>query len=249
MADTVDIGNVLILGATSDLAVSLAAEYASAGYSITLAARNSERLRIMGNDLNIRYNVPVFTFPFDALDFPSHVNFYIALDPKPDIAICVFGYLGDQVLAQNNWRECATILDSNYTGAISVLNIIANDFEARKYGVIIGISSVAGDRGRQSNYFYGSAKAGFTAYLSGLRNRLYKSDVHVLTVKPGFMKTRMLEGMKTPGPLTGQTSNIAKLIFNASTKRRNIIYVLPIWRVIMWVICMIPEGIFKKLKL
>jgi decaprenylphospho-beta-D-erythro-pentofuranosid-2-ulose 2-reductase len=242
-------GNVLILGATSDLAVALAARYAVAGYSVTLAARDTSRIDVIAKDLHIRYNVPVSTILFDALNFSSHVEFYQAVNPKPDVAICVFGYLGDQVLAQENWRECATILDSNFTGAVSVLNVIASDFEARQAGTIIGISSVAGDRGRQSNYYYGSAKAGFSAYLSGLRNRLSKTNVHVLTVKPGFMKTRMIEGMKTPGPLTGDPGKIAKLIYNASTKRSNIIYVLPVWRLIMWVICMIPEGIFKKLKL
>lgn len=242
-------GNVLILGATSDLAVSLAARYAAAGYSVTLAARDVNRIEIIAKDLQIRHNVPVTTIPFDALNFSAHVEFYQALNRKPDVAICVFGYLGNQMLAQEDWRECATILDSNFTGAISILNVIASDFEARQAGTIIGISSVAGDRGRQSNYYYGSAKAGFSAYLSGLRNRLYKSNVHVLTVKPGFMKTRMIEGMKTPAPLTGDPGKIAGLIYNASTKRRNIIYVLPVWRLIMWIICLIPEGIFKKLKL
>lgn len=242
-------GNVLILGATSDLAISLAGRYAAAGYSITLAARDVSRIDVIARDMVIRYKVPIYTFRFDALDFAGHPEFYRALNVAPDIAICVFGYLGDQQTAQENWRECATIIDSNFTGAVSILNLIASDFEKRKAGTIIGISSVAGDRGRQSNYFYGSAKAGFTAYLSGLRNRLFKSNVHVLTVKPGFMKTRMIEGMKTPGPLTGNTDTIANMIFKAAGKRRNVIYVLPVWRLIMWIIRTIPEGIFKKLKL
>ena len=141
------------------------------------------------------------------------------------------------------------IIDSNYTGAVSILNIVANDFEARKFGTIVGISSVAGDRGRQSNYLYGSAKAGFTAYLSGLRNRLYKSGVHVLTVKPGFMKTRMIEGMRTPGPLTAEPAKVATVVYKATTKRKNEIYVLWMWRYIMLVIRLIPEIIFKKLNM
>lgn len=242
-------GHVLILGATSDVALALAAKLAAEKYYLTLAGRDEQRLTVIARDLEIRYQVPVNIALFDALDFKSHELFYQSLQVRPDIAICVFGFLGDQVRGQSDWKECATILDSNYTGAVSVLNVIANDFESRKTGLIVGISSVAGDRGRQSNYLYGSAKAGFTAYLSGLRNRLFKSGVHVLTVKPGFMKTRMIEGMKTPAPLTASPDRVAGIVYQAMKKSKNEIYVLPVWWLIMSVIRAIPEGIFKKLKL
>jgi short-subunit dehydrogenase len=132
---------------------------------------------------------------------------------------------------------------------VSILNVVANEFEKLNDGLIIGISSVAGERGRQSNYLYGSAKAGFTAYLSGLRNRLFKSNVHVMTVKPGFMKTRMIEGIKTPGPLTASPEIAARKIFKAAQSRKNVVYILPVWRLIMFIIRSIPEGIFKKMKL
>lgn len=242
-------GHVLILGATSDVAVALAAKYASEKFSLTLAGRDQQRLTVIAGDLEIRYRVPVSIVPFDAIDFRSHEVFYNGISPRPDVVICVFGLLGEQIAAQSDWRACATIIDSNYTGAVSILNVVANDFETRKSGVIVGISSVAGDRGRQSNYIYGSAKAGFTAYLSGLRNRLFKSNVHVLTVKPGFMRTRMIEGLKTPAPLTASPEAVAEKIYRAADRKSNVIYVFPIWRLIMLVICMIPEGIFKKLKL
>jgi decaprenylphospho-beta-D-erythro-pentofuranosid-2-ulose 2-reductase len=242
-------GNVLILGATSDVAAALAAKYASERYSLTLAARDIEKLEVMGADLRIRYNVPVHLSRFDALNFKSHVEFFHSLSVKPDIAICVFGFLGEQSKAEVDWSECALIIDSNYTGAVSILNVIANEFVRRGGGVIVGISSVAGDRGRQSNFIYGSAKAGFTAYLSGLRNRLYKHNVHVLTVIPGFMKTRMTEGMKTPKPITASPDVAAGKIFRAAESRKDVIYVTPIWWLIMLVIKSIPEGIFKKLKL
>ena len=242
-------GHVLILGATSDVAVALAAKYASEKFSLVLAGRDEQRLSVIAGDLHIRYRVPVSIAFFDAIEFKSHEVFYNSISPRPDIVICVFGLLGDQVLAQTDWRACATIIDSNYTGAVSILNVVANDFESRKSGVIVGISSVAGDRGRQSNYLYGSAKAGFTAYLSGLRNRLFRSGVHVLTVKPGFMRTRMIEGLKTPAPLTAAPEAVAKNIYRAVERKSNVIYVFPIWRLIMLIICMIPEGIFKKLKL
>jgi short-subunit dehydrogenase len=241
--------NVLILGATSDMAVAIARQLAIEGYSITLAARNTERLSAMEGDIRIRHKAMVNSVYFDALDFNSHQAFYNSLTEKPDIVICVFGLLGDQLVAESDWESCLGILHSNYTGAVSILNIVANDFARRKKGTIVGISSVAGERGRQSNYLYGSAKAGFTTYLSGLRNRLYRHGVHVLTVKPGFVKTKMIEGLKTPGPLTASPKKVAEKISRAIVQKKNTIYVLPVWAFIMMVIRSIPEGIFKRLKL
>jgi short-subunit dehydrogenase len=241
--------NVLILGASSDLAAALAVQFALQRYSVTIAGRDVEKLAVMASDLHIRYTVSVYPVKFDALDFDSHSNFYHSLAIKPDVAICVFGLLGDQELAQDDWSKAALILNSNYNGAVSILNVIASEFEKNRNGVIVGISSVAGERGRQSNYLYGSAKAGFTAYLSGLRNRLFKSNVHVMTVKPGFMKTRMTEGMKTPRPLTATPEAAAKRIFKATQSKANVVYVLPVWKWVMLIIRNIPESIFKKLRL
>ncbi len=241
--------NVLILGATSDMAVAIARQLAMEGFSITLAARNTERLFALESDLRVRFKATVTTAQFDALDFSSHGEFYNSLTDKPDIVICVFGLLGDQPVAEHEWTHCHTIIDSNFTGAVSVLNVVANDFERRKKGTIIGISSVAGERGRQSNYIYGSAKAGFTAYLSGLRNRMFRHGVHVMTVKPGFVKTKMLDGMTTPGPLTASPMKVAQKISKAIRRKPDVLYVLPVWSLVMRVIRSIPEGIFKRLKL
>ncbi len=240
---------VLILGATSDMAVALAHRFGEAGYGLQLAARNSELLATIQHDLEIRYQVKVDTLTFDALDYHSHASFYHDLPEKPSIVICVFGYLGDQDTAAHQWQESSKIIETNYTGAVSILNVIANDFETRKNGTIVGISSVAGERGRQSNYVYGSAKAGFTAYLSGLRNRLAKSNVHVVTVKPGFVDTRMTEHLNLPKPLTAQPQQVAKQVFSAVRKKKNVIYVLSVWKIIMLIIRLIPESIFKKMKL
>jgi decaprenylphospho-beta-D-erythro-pentofuranosid-2-ulose 2-reductase len=241
--------NALILGATSDMALAIAREFADHGYSLTLAARNTERLKAIEADVVIRHRVQVYPVFFDALDINRHAEFYSTLPVKPDVVVCVFGLLGDQVKAQTNWDHCNEIILSNYVSAVSILNIVASDFEARKHGAIVGISSVAGERGRQSNYIYGSAKAGFTAYLSGLRNRLFKSGVHVVTVKPGFVKTKMIENIKTPGPITASPKLVGKEVYNAVAKRQNTIYTLGLWRPIMYIIKTIPEGIFKKMKL
>ncbi len=240
---------VLILGAGSDVAVACAQEFASHKFDLYLAGRDRASLEARASDLQIRYAITARVVPFDALDFDSHPTIYGSLDPKPEVTICVFGLLGDQMKAQENWSHARKIVDSNYTGAVSILNVIAADYEKSKRGTIVGISSVAGERGRQSNYIYGSAKAGFTAYLSGLRNRLAKTGVHVLTVKPGFINTKMTEGLKLPKPITAQPEQLGKAIYNAVKKRKNVIYVLPSWRLIMLIIRNIPEGIFKKLKL
>jgi short-subunit dehydrogenase len=165
------------------------------------------------------------------------------------MTICIFGYLGDQQLAESDWTECIRILQTNYTGAVSILNLIANEYASKGSGLIAGISSVAGERGRQSNYFYGSAKAGFTAYLSGLRNRLFHKNVHVLTVQPGFVYTKMTENMPLPGLLTATPEGVAAVVYRAILKKKNVVYVKGFWRWIMLIIKSIPEFMFKKLKL
>jgi len=237
---------VLIIGAKSDTAKALAREYASHGYGLYLAARNSRELADFVSDLDIRYKISARYLELDILNFASHENFYHSLEVKPAGVIVTVGYLGDQVSAQNHFSEAERVINTNYTGIVSLLNIIANDFEKRNNGFIVGLSSVAGDRGRKSNYLYGSAKAGLTAYLSGLRNRLSSTSVHVMTVKPGFMNTSMTAGMDLPSGLTVQPDYAARQIFNAQQKCKNVIYVKWIWRWIMFVIVHIPEFIFKR---
>ena len=239
--------NILILGAGSDMAVALARLYASRKYRIMLAGRGD--LSKLREDLKIRFNAEVFDLPFDALNYSSHQTFYSNLPYKPDITICFFGYLGDQKKAEKDWMESSKIIETNFTGAVSILNIIAQTLEIQKSGVIVGVSSVAGERGRQSNYIYGSAKAGFTTYLQGLRNRLYHSNVHVMTVKPGFVDTKMTEGLNLPKPLTAQPEQVAKAIIKGIEKEKNVIYVLGVWWLIMLIIKSIPEFIFKRLKM
>lgn len=144
---------VLILGATSEVALALADQLAAKSINLILAARQVEKLNPVKSDLTIRFGVTITVVEFDAAAVNTHTEFYQQLNPKPDAAICVFGFLGDHDKAKVNWNECATILTANYVGAVSILNVVANDFESRKTGVIVGISSVAGERGRQSNYF------------------------------------------------------------------------------------------------
>lgn len=241
--------SVLLLGANSDMAVAIARKFAQNKYDILLAGRNVELLSTLKADLQIRYNVRAEVVRFDALKYDEHSSFYYNLPFHPDITVCVFGYLGEQEKAINNWSEAQKIIHTNYTGAVSVLNIIANDYAKRNAGTIVGISSVAGVRGRQSNYIYGSAKAGFTAYLSGLRNHLQKHDVHVVTVLPGFVYTKMTENLTLPPLLTAKPELVANAVYDAVVKKKNIVYVKWMWRWIMTAIKNIPEPVFKKMKL
>ena len=240
---------ILILGATSDIAKATAHEYARKGYGLQLAARNRDKLEVIAKDLRIRHDLPVDCFYFDALDYSSHETFWRKLPQRPDVTLCAFGYLGNQEKGQQEWEEARQIVEANYTGAVSILNIVAQTYEEQERGTIIGISSVAGERGRASNYLYGSAKAGFTAYLSGLRNRLSKKGVHVLTVKPGFVRTKMTEGLDLPSPLTAEAEQVAKAIYKGARAKKDVIYTLAVWQLIMQNIRLIPESIFKKMNL
>lgn len=240
---------ILILGASSDIARGVADKFASEGWSLLLAGRDSDKLARDAADMKLRHNVAATSLKFDALDFDSHNNFWESISEKPDCVVCVFGYLGDQKVSERDWSEARKAIDTNFTGAVSILNIAANYYEERKSGAIIGISSVAGDRGRMSNYLYGSAKAGFTAYLSGLRARLSKSGVKVITVKPGFVATRMTEGMPLPPLLTASPAAVAGDIYRAFVKGKPVVYTKWFWKFIMLIIIHIPERVFQKLKL
>lgn len=241
--------HVLIIGAKSDIAKAIAREYAKHGYDLYLAARNADELEEFANDITVRTQIKVTTHEFDILDYKNHQVFYDQLEEKPLGVISAVGYLGDQDKAQVDFQEAKLIIDTNYTGVVSLFNIIANDFEKRRSCFMVGISSVAGDRGRKSNYVYGSAKAALTVYLSGLRNRLYDSQVHVLTVKPGFVATKMTAGMDLPEKLTAQPENVAVDIYKAQQKNKNVLYTKWIWRWVMLIIRMIPEWKFKGMSI
>jgi hypothetical protein len=240
---------VLIIGAKSDIAKEIARVYAKNGYNLFLAARESASLEDLKQDIEVRSGVDVKLKEFDITAYDTHKDFYTLLEEKPLGVIVVSGYMAEQKSAQKNWNETLNTINVNYTGAVSILNIIANDFEKHRRGFIVGVSSVAGDRGRKANYIYGSSKAAFSAYLSGLRNRLYESGVSVLTVKPGFVNTKMTENMDLPQNLTAEPNDVAEDIFSAQQKGRNILYTKSIWMLIMLIIKHIPEFIFKKMSI
>ena len=240
---------ILIIGAKSDIARAVARKYAKSGHNLYLAARCSSELNSFAVDLAIRESIDIECIDIDVLNYSSHLSFYENLREKPLGVIFLAGYLGAQLDAQSNFDEARKIIDTNYTGAVSLLNIVADDFEKRKNGFIVGVSSVAGDRGRGSNYFYGSAKSALSAFLSGLRNRLYDSNVNVLTVKPGFVNTKMTSGMNLPNNLTSNPDDVANHIYSAQISKKDILYTKWEWKWIMVVIKLIPEWLFKRLSL
>ncbi len=242
--------NLLILGANSDVAWATAKVFAQhTGAALTLASRDMEMLEKKVDDLRARFDGSAQAVPFDALDFASHEDFYANLTPRPDGVIVAFGIMQNQQTAQDDFGTAQEIIDSNFTGAASILEIIASDFQKRRAGFIVGISSVAGERGRQSNYVYGAAKAAFTTYLSGLRNRLSKFNVQVITVLPGFIQTKMTADLNLPGPLTASPKQVAQDIYTAYQKSRDTIYTRWFWRWIMVIIKCIPETVFKRMSL
>jgi decaprenylphospho-beta-D-erythro-pentofuranosid-2-ulose 2-reductase len=242
--------NLLILGANSDLACALARQFAAGERAnLILASRDVELLAKKARDLEIRHEVTARALAFDATEPATHPAFYEALDPKPDGVIAAFGYLGDQNRAQSDYAEAHRIIQTNFTGAVSILEIVAADFQRRGRGFIIGIGSVAGERGRQSNYVYGAAKGALSIYLSGLRNRLSKHRVRVITVLPGFIRTKMTRSLPLPGLLTAAPEQAAADIYRAYGKSRDVVYTRWFWRWIMAVIKAIPEPLFKRLSL
>ena len=241
--------SVLIIGALSDIGKSLAHKFALNGYDLQLAARNTEILENHCKDLKIRYKTNVSFYEFDILKTNAHKDFIKKLNNLPDIIICVVGFMGRQKENEINADLRTDVIRTNFEGPINIISEFANLFEQRNTGIIVGVSSVAGERGRASNYFYGSSKAGFTAFLSGLRNRLVNKNVHVLTVLPGTVYTKMTLGLKLPKLFTSYPDKVADDIYQAVIKKKNVIYTIKIWRLIMMFIKIIPEGIFKKLKL
>ena len=242
------IGTALVIGATSDIGRAIAHTLADGGCALQLAARDPARLEREARDIRVRTGTAVAAHRCDVLDEDGGVSLLDKLAPLPDVAVCVVGLLGDQTESQRDGVAAQRVMRTNYIGPTLLMGALAERFERRGGGVLVGVSSVAGDRGRASNYVYGSAKAGFTAFLSGLRGRLAGSGVHVMTVKPGFVRTRMTDGMDLPARLTANPEEVATAVVKAIRRRRDIVYVRRVWRPIMFVIRAIPERLFKRMK-
>jgi decaprenylphospho-beta-D-erythro-pentofuranosid-2-ulose 2-reductase len=247
------VNDILIIGASSAIAQSAARIYAEEGGRLFLVARDAARLDVIADDLRVRGARQVDTLAADLLEHDRHPEIIeAALDAMPelDIVLIAHGVLPDQEACQASVAATLESMDVNFLSVVSLLTPLANRLEERGGSTIAVISSVAGDRGRQSNYVYGAAKSALDTFLQGLRNRLSKAGVHVLTIKPGFVATPMtahIEGRS--GPLWASPDDIAEGIAKAIDKEKNVVYLPGFWALIMLIIRNIPESIFKKLSL
>jgi len=242
---------VLIVGASSAIATETARAYAECGARLIVTARDPERVEAVAADLRVRGAPDVRAMTLDVTDHArgeAVIAEAWAAFGGLDVALLAPGVLPDQSRCQTDVDAALAALDVNFTGIVALLTPLANRFEAAGGGCIAVIASVAGDRGRQSNYVYGAAKGGLDRFLQGLRNRLHRSGVAVITLKPGFVDTPMTAGL-AQGPLFASARRAGRAVHRAIERRRDVAYVPWFWRPIMLVIRSIPERIFKRLRL
>ena len=243
---------ILIVGATSAIATACARLWTREDVVFFLAGKDGVKLQHTADDLKARGAAEVYTSVIDLNSFERHDSMlaecFGALE-QVDIALIAHGTLPDQAACEKDTDLALREFSSNGLSTIAILTPLANRLAAQHHGTIAVISSVAGDRGRQSNYLYGAAKASVTTFCEGLRARLFKQGVHVLTIKPGFVDTPMTQGLALPGPLVSSPDKVAKLIHKAIKRRHNTVYTPSYWWLIMLVIRSIPTSIFKRLSL
>ncbi len=239
----------LVLGANSEICQHLNQRLAEAGYNLILVGRNLPDLERQAADLKVRGSHSVILKTLDVLDFESHAAFIDGIEEEYSVLIVAFGTLGDLKETETSPYEVHRIIATNYNAALSLIHRVSRIFKQKRNGLIVALSSVAGDRGRQSNYLYGSAKAGLSIYLQGLRQELHDFGVRVLTVKPGFVRTRMTAGLSFPDVLAGRPERVASAIYRAMQGKTDILYTPFHFRLILFILNLIPEFLFKKLKL
>jgi decaprenylphospho-beta-D-erythro-pentofuranosid-2-ulose 2-reductase len=216
-----------------------------------LVARNTDRLTSVAQDLHARGAMAVDTWVMDLDDTTGHAEMLTAAAERLngiDLALIAHGVLGDQHLAETNFEAAAAILHTNFTSTVSLLTWLGNYFQARHAGTLAVVSSVAGDRGRKSNYVYGASKGALNIFLEGLRNRIDRDGVHVLTIKPGFVATPMTAHVPH-NALFASPDQVARGIVQAIEQRRDVVYLPWFWAVIMLLVRAIPSRRFKKMNL
>lgn len=237
----------LILGASSSVARAFAFEVAQQGADVILAGRDAEDLARTAADLNVRTGREAAVLAFDATAYDTHASFVEACRGRAERlnVFLAFGVMPSQDETDRDFALAKAMMETNYLGAVSILDRLAPVMEAQGCGHVVALGSVAGDRGRLRNYLYGSTKAALHTYLEGLRARLHRSGVHVLTVKPGVLDTAMTWGLpRLPFPATPEA--FARATLAHIRRGSEVAYVPGIWRLIMLVIRSIPERLFKR---
>jgi NAD(P)-dependent dehydrogenase (short-subunit alcohol dehydrogenase family) len=245
---------ILIFGATSAIASACARRWIADGAALFLVGRNPDKLDALVADLGVRSGDParVHAAQADLDDTATHPALFecaVAALGGLDIVLIAQGTLPDQAACAASAELSLKEIHTNALAPISLMTLAANRFDAQGHGALVVIGSVAGDRGRQSNYVYGAAKGMLALFMQGLRHRFGMSAVQIVTVKPGFVDTPMTAAFDKSGFLWAQPDAIAAGILAAIRKRRGVAYLPGIWFWIMWVIRSIPDVIFKRLKL
>lgn len=244
---------VLVLGSVSSVGRAIASGFALKGFSLVLGDIEREENERVAKDIQIRYNVECQPIFFDASQFSEHEQFLQrveeALGEFPTGVVMSFGYMPVQGQAEKDFQLAQRTVEINYLGVISVLERVLAKFEQRGYGFAIVFSSVAGDRGRKSNYIYGSSKGALTRYLEGVQHRISGKNIHVMIVKPGFMDTAMTYGLNLPAKLMAQPNEVGRIVIKSWEKGRQEIYVKWFWRWIMLIIRHLPRFVFYKTNL
>ena len=242
---------ILVLGATSGIAQACVRLYAARGASLYLVGRNPQNLDAVTRDAATRGASRVQQEALDLDDLGAHAGLVARAEAALgglDGVLLAHGVLGDQGACERDFAAAHAVLTTNLVGPLSLLTLLANRFEAQRAGTLVVLSSVAGDRGRQSNYVYGTTKGALSVFLQGLRNRLSRSGVAVVTVKPGFVDTPMTAGVKK-NALFATPEQVARGIVRAADRGADVVYLPGFWRLIMFVIRCVPERLFKRLKL
>lgn len=243
---------IIVFGATSTIARAVLNYFASDGYACCLIARDDKKLSATAEDLLVKGAASIVAISEDLSDYLKHDLLFEKIEREfgdYEKVLIAYGTLSDQKKCESYFDETLKELNINFISVMSLLTHIGNTLEKQCSGQVAVISSVAGDRGRQSNYIYGTAKGALSIYLQGLRNRLSKSNVSVITIKPGFVDTPMTKDFVKKGLLWVKPDKIGKGIYYAMLKKRDVVYLPWFWQWIMLIIKLIPEKIFKKLSL
>ncbi len=243
--------NILVIGATSAIARSISRLYAVKNAKLFLLARDKERLRESAADLALRGACDVKALNYNAENTDKHsviVEAAIEFLGSIDIALICHGNLPNQEECQADYGKAEDAIRVNGLSVISLCTEIVSHLRTQKKGILAVITSVAGERGRQPNFVYGAAKSMVSIYLQGLRGTLVKDNVHIIDVRPGLVDSPMTAHLKK-GPLWSSPESIASSIIKGIGKKKHIIYAPSYWRLIMLFVCLIPENIFKRIKI
>ncbi len=236
----------LFIGASSDLAIATEEEFAKNGFELFLIARNKERLEEIANHINVISSRKPSTYVCDLRDYDTleKIMDEIFSQNVIDVVLIFQGYLPKDVY---NKEEIINTIEVNYTSCVMSANFAIKHFLKQSHGMLIGVSSVAGDRARPSNSLYGSTKAGFSFYLEGLRYCMASKTIHVMTVKPGFIKTKMTKDISFPSFLAGEKESVAKDIYEAMLKKKDVLYTPSFYEFIVKALKLVPSVLMKKL--